>query len=84
MAIVRFNPFREMELMQRQMNRLFDEMAEFKDGILCLTLPKAEEEKNRVVTVNLLNGQTQSNGANGQSAQPEIPQAQTSQAPQAS
>lgn len=183
MAIVRFNPFREMELMQRQMNRLFDEMisyktpsqsmgqldfggmeefsftpaaeiqetpeeiklkmelpgiepkdldvkvtaeavsiqgerksevkqddqgihrsefrygsfqrviplpsrvqndrvqAEFKHGVLCLTLPKAEEEKNRVVTVNLMNGQTQSNG---QSSQFEIPQGQESQAPQAS
>ncbi len=29
--------------------------AEYKDGILHLTLPKAEEEKNKVVKVNLLN-----------------------------
>lgn len=29
--------------------------AEYKDGILCLTLPKADEEKNKVVKVNLLN-----------------------------
>ena len=28
--------------------------AEYKDGILHLTLPKAEEEKNKVVKVNLL------------------------------
>ncbi len=28
--------------------------AEYKDGILNLTLPKAEEEKNKVVKVNLL------------------------------
>ncbi|MBW4615236.1 MAG: Hsp20/alpha crystallin family protein [Desmonostoc vinosum HA7617-LM4] len=28
--------------------------AEYKDGILHLTLPKAEEEKNRVVKVNLV------------------------------
>ena len=27
--------------------------AEYKDGILNLTLPKAEEEKNKVVKVNL-------------------------------
>ncbi len=27
--------------------------AEYKDGILSLTLPKAEEEKNKVVNVNL-------------------------------
>jgi len=27
--------------------------AEYKDGILKLTLPKAEEEKNKVVKVNL-------------------------------
>lgn len=188
MAIVRFNPFREMESMQRQMNRLFDEMmsygtagessfdraggfsfnpaaeieetpeaiklkmelpgiepkdldvkvtaeavairgerkseikqddkgihrsefrygsfqrviplparvqndrvqAEFNHGVLCLTLPKAEEEKNRVVTVNLLEGQARSNG---QSSQPQItqnqesqaaPQGQESQVPQAS
>ncbi|HEY9604671.1 MAG TPA: Hsp20/alpha crystallin family protein [Allocoleopsis sp.] len=32
--------------------------AEFKNGVLCLTLPKAEEEKNKVVKVNL-NGQSQ-------------------------
>ena len=173
MAIVRFNPFREMETMQRQMNRLFDEVmsygttgessesisfvpaaeiqdspdaiklrmelpgiepndldvqvsaeavsvrgerkseiksddrgihrsefryasfqrviplpsrvqnqqvqAEFKNGVLCLTLPKAEEEKNRVVKVNLMNGQT-----NGHSESLELPQDQQSQAPQAS
>ncbi|AXY67599.1 Hsp20/alpha crystallin family protein [Thermosynechococcus sichuanensis E542] len=30
-----------------------DVKAEYKDGILHLTLPKAEEEKNRVVKVNL-------------------------------
>ena len=29
--------------------------AEYKDGILHLTLPKAESEKNKVVKVNLLN-----------------------------
>lgn len=192
MAIIRFNPFREMESMQRQMNRLFDEMmsygsqgdsgidrsglertegfgfvptaeiqespdtiklrmelpgiepqdidvkvtaeavairgerkseikrdehqgihrsefrygsfqrviplpgrvqndqvqAEFKNGVLCLTLPKAEEEKNRVVTVNLLNGQAQTNGqanqqGNGQT-ESGISQGQESQAVQAS
>jgi HSP20 family protein len=27
--------------------------AEYKDGILNLTLPKAEEEKNKVVKVNI-------------------------------
>lgn len=43
--------------------------AEFKNGVLCLTLPKAEEEKNRVVTVSL----------QGQSQQGQIPQAQPSQ-----
>ena len=30
--------------------------AEYKDGILNLTLPKAEEEKNKVVKVNLSEG----------------------------
>lgn len=30
--------------------------AEFKNGVLCLTLPKAEDEKNKVVKLNL-NGQ---------------------------
>lgn len=53
--------------------------AEFKHGVLCLTLPKAEAEKNRVVKVNLMNGQT-----NGQSQPFEISQGQESQAPQAS
>ncbi|WP_298919962.1 hypothetical protein [uncultured Nostoc sp.] len=28
--------------------------ADYKDGILNLTLPKAEEEKNKVVKVNLV------------------------------
>ena len=32
--------------------------AEYKDGILRLTLPKAEEEKNKVVKVNLLDEAT--------------------------
>ena len=32
--------------------------AEYKDGILNLTLPKAEEEKNKVVKVNLLDEAT--------------------------
>lgn len=179
MAMMRFNPFREMEMMQRQMNRLFDEMmhygdvsttesgitqsnamsfvpaaeihetpeavtlrmelpgiepkdldvkvtaeavaiqgerkseikqddkgirrsefrygsfqriiplparvqnnqvkAEFKNGVLCLMLPKAEEEKNRVVTVNLLNGQSQTNEQSFN-----LPESEQSQAPQAS
>ncbi|MBW4419734.1 MAG: Hsp20/alpha crystallin family protein [Myxacorys californica WJT36-NPBG1] len=184
MAIVRFNPFRDIDIMQRQMNRLFDEMisygdagnaasgfeksagmsfipaaeihetpeevtlrmevpgiepkdldvkvtadavaiqgerksevkqdnqgiqrsefrygsfqrviplparvqndkvqAEFKHGVLHLTLPKAEEEKNRVVTVNLLNGHAQANGQmNEQNAPLEMAQGQESQAPQA-
>jgi HSP20 family protein len=179
MAIIRFDPFREMETMQRQMNRLFDQMmsyggneapnditsfsfvpaaeihetpdqiqlkmeipgveaqdldvkvtaeavairgerksemqqddkgvrrsefrygtfqrviplpariqndkvqAEFKNGVLCLTLPKAEEEKNKVVTLNLggqsqpqISGQSQqtSQKPNGQTqqSQPEM------------
>lgn len=49
--------------------------AEFKNGVLCLTMPKAEAEKNRVVTINLVEqsqqgqiepGQAQGNG--GQAA----------------
>jgi HSP20 family protein len=49
--------------------------AEFKNGVLCLTMPKAEEEKNRVVKINLgeqsqqgqlEQGQAQGNG--GQAA----------------
>ena len=35
-----------------------DVTAEYKDGILNLTLPKAEEEKNKVVKVNLLQEET--------------------------
>ncbi|MBW4447333.1 MAG: Hsp20/alpha crystallin family protein [Spirirestis rafaelensis WJT71-NPBG6] len=61
--------------------------AEFKNGVLCLTLPKAEEEKNRVVTVSL-NGQsnqTISGQQNGQTQQQQPQQEQTQQqAPQAS
>ena len=61
--------------------------AEFQNGILCLTLPKAEEEKNRVVTVSL-NGQsnqTISGQQNGQTQQQQPQQEQTQQqAPQAS
>lgn len=43
--------------------------SEFKNGVLCLTIPKAEEEKNRIVTVSLQE----------QSQQGQIPQEQTSQ-----
>ncbi|MGL5807019.1 MAG: Hsp20/alpha crystallin family protein [Xenococcaceae cyanobacterium] len=50
--------------------------ADFKNGVLCLTLPKAEEEKNRVVTISL-NGQSQQN--NGQDSQAQIGEGQTSQ-----
>lgn len=40
--------------------------AEFNNGVLCLTLPKAEEEKNKVVTVSL-NGQQSNQTLSGQS-----------------
>jgi HSP20 family protein len=43
--------------------------AEFKNGVLCLTMPKAEAEKNRVVTINL--------GEQSQQGQIEPGQAQT-------
>ena len=36
--------------------------AEFKNGVLCLIMPKAEEEKNKVVTVNIGGQQTQAMG----------------------
>lgn len=39
--------------------------AEYKNGVLCLTLPKAEAEKNKVVTINL---GAQSNQGDGQPA----------------
>lgn len=38
--------------------------AEFKNGVLCLTMPKAEEEKNKVVTINL--GGQNNNAISGQ------------------
>lgn len=40
--------------------------AEFKNGVLCLTLPKAEDEKNKVVKLNL-------GGESSQSTQSEQP-----------
>ena len=51
--------------------------AEFQNGILCLTMPKDEQEKNKVVTVSL-NGQSNQaiNGQqNGQTQQQEQPEA---------
>lgn len=54
--------------------------AEFKNGVLCLVLPKAEEEKNKVVTISLGEqshqgqiqaGQTQGNGQQVSQSQPE-------------
>lgn len=54
--------------------------AEFKNGVLCLTLPKAEEERNKVVTVSL-NGQSnqalsgQTDGQNNQQSAQTTPQA---------
>ncbi|CEJ45882.1 Hsp20/alpha crystallin family protein [Umezakia ovalisporum] len=38
--------------------------AEFRNGVLCLTMPKAEEEKTRVVTINL-SGQGQQGQISG-------------------
>jgi HSP20 family protein len=32
--------------------------AEFKNGVLCLTLPKAEADKNKVVKLNLMSGES--------------------------
>lgn len=47
MALVRWEPFREIETLQRQMNRLFDELApatrEMRDGIAFV--PSAELEE---------------------------------------
>ena len=44
--------------------------ADFNHGVLCLTLPKAEEEKNKVVTVNL--GGQNNQALSGQQKQVEI------------
>jgi HSP20 family protein len=59
--------------------------AEFNNGVLCLTLPKAEEERNRVVSINLggQSNQAISGQQNGQTDQHQAQnQAQTT--PQAS
>ncbi len=55
--------------------------ADFNNGVLCLTLPKAEEEKNKVVTVSL-GGQNQQ-AINGQQ-NGQTPQEQSKSAVQAS
>lgn len=49
--------------------------AEFQNGVLCLTLPKAEEERNKVVTVSL-QGQTNQQATNGQQSIPTYQQTQ--------
>ncbi len=55
--------------------------AEFNNGVLCLTMPKAEEEKNKVVTINLggqkqaeqiQQGQAQGNGQVASQAEAEV------------
>ncbi|MBW4669073.1 MAG: Hsp20/alpha crystallin family protein [Cyanomargarita calcarea GSE-NOS-MK-12-04C] len=47
--------------------------AEFKNGVLCLTLPKAEEERNKVVQISLDGQNNQAlSGRNGQSNQAEL------------
>ena len=55
--------------------------AEFNNGVLCLTMPKAEEEKNKVVTINLggqkqpeqiQQGQSQGNGQVASQAEAEV------------
>ncbi len=33
MALIRWEPFREFESMQRQMNRLFDQMTTYNNGL---------------------------------------------------
>ncbi|WP_017314638.1 Hsp20/alpha crystallin family protein [Mastigocladopsis repens] len=55
--------------------------AEFQNGVLCLTMPKAEEERNRVVSINL--GEQSNQAISGQqNGQTDQNQAQTT--PQAS
>ncbi|MEI2582760.1 Hsp20/alpha crystallin family protein [Scytonema sp. PRP1] len=49
--------------------------AEFNNGVLCLTLPKAEEERNRVVSINL-GGQSNQAISGQQNRQTEQNQAQ--------
>ncbi|MBE9076957.1 Hsp20/alpha crystallin family protein [Romeria aff. gracilis LEGE 07310] len=49
MALVRWQPFQEMGDLQRQMNRLFDDMvapADRRDGVGALFSPAAELEEN--------------------------------------
>ena len=85
MAIVRFEPFRELISLQDRMNRLFNESyrsqgseddwalggtwapavdiyehennivikAEFKDGVLRVTLPKREEAKPKQIQISV-------------------------------
>ena len=48
--------------------------AEFKNGVLCLKLPKAEEEKNKVVTINLAEQSNQALSGDGQTPQTEAQQ----------
>ena len=45
--------------------------AEFKNGVLCLTLPKAEEEKNKVVRISL-DGQSQQQPQQSSQEQPVV------------
>lgn len=55
--------------------------AEFKNGVLCLTLPKAEDEKNKVVTINLgeqsQQGQIEQGQAQGDGQPASQPQGET-------
>jgi HSP20 family molecular chaperone IbpA len=62
MAIVRWEPFRDLLSLQDRMNRSFtlpsvvDQgsiKAEYKDGVLKLTLPKREEAKPRQIQINV-------------------------------
>lgn len=56
MAIVRFQPFREMEDIQRQMNRLFDDMISpnHQDGVGLAFTPAAElDETDEAYLLNL-------------------------------
>ncbi len=46
--------------------------AEYNNGVLCLTLPKAEADKNKVVTINLAAQKNQGNGQHTSQPQEQV------------
>ncbi len=53
-SIARWDPFHGTADIQSELNRLFEFKATYRDGVLAVKLPKAEEVKPRSIKIDIL------------------------------